>query len=115
MADKFEPPACPVISSRKNVELKTLETKFGDGYSQRAGAGLNAEAVTFDATWAGLTIAEADQVEAFFLQQRGYLPFEWTLPRESKAKLFRCKVWSRGGVGGRHDTITATIERVYDL
>jgi len=115
MADRFEPPACPVISSRKNVAFKTLETEFGDGYTQRAGAGLNSESVTFDATWTGLTITEADQVEAFFRKQRGYLPFEWTLPRESKAWLYRCKSWSRNGVGGRHDSITATIERVYDL
>ena len=115
MADKFEPPVCPVISSRKDVEFQTLETKFGDGYTQRSGAGLNSEVITFSATWPGLTIAEADQVEAFFRQQRGYRAFEWTLPRESEAQLYRCKTWSRTGVGGRHDTITATIERVYDL
>ncbi|TPW29673.1 hypothetical protein FJU08_12700 [Martelella alba] len=115
MADKFEPPACPSIQSSKDITIRTLESNFGDGYSQRAGDGLNTTGIAFNAIWPGLTLSQADQIEAFFLSLRGVHPFEWTLPREHEAKLFRCKQWSRTGAGGGHDTITASIERVYDL
>ncbi|WP_319520194.1 phage tail protein [uncultured Martelella sp.] len=115
MADKFEPSACPAITSTKSVELRTLETRFGDGYSQRGGDGLNTTGVTFNAMWPGLTLEEADRIEAFFLSLRGFHAFEWKLPRDREAKLYRCKSWTRTGAGGAHDTINATIERVYDL
>ena len=115
MAEKFEPPKCPSVESTRENEFRVLESEFGDGYSQRAGSGLNAENVTFSAVWSVLSVAQADQIEAFFRQHRGYRAFEWKAPRDAKPELYRCKAWKRGFRGSGHDTITATIERVYDL
>ncbi|MET3602030.1 phage tail protein [Martelella mangrovi] len=115
MADKFNPPKPPSVESTRDTEFRVLESSFGDGYSQRAGAGLNAEGVTFNAVWSVLSVAQADQIETFFRAHGGYRAFEWKAPRDARPRLYRCKTWKRGFRGSGHDTINATIERVYDL
>ncbi|QQM31737.1 phage tail protein [Martelella lutilitoris] len=115
MADRFEPPKCPSVQSTRETEFRVLESSFGDGYSQRSGAGLNAEGLTFNAVWSSLSISQADQIEAFFRSLRGFHAFEWKAPRDKAARLYRCKSWTRGFLGSGRDTITAKIERVYDL
>ena len=111
----FTEPKEPTYSMSKTTGTRVIEAEFGDGYSQRAGDGLNAVFVKAELEWAGLTTAEADTVETFFQDRGGYEAFDYTLPRESTARKFICRDWRRQAVGPGHDTITTNFEEVFDL
>ena len=115
MARKFAPPRAPSVKSTRETEFRVLESPFGDGYTQRAGAGLNAEGVSLTAIWSCLSIAQADRIEDFFRALRGVDAFAWQAPRDRAPMLYRCKGWKRSFDDSGHDTIRATIERVHDL
>ncbi|PRX11229.1 UNVERIFIED_ORG: phage-related protein [Martelella mediterranea] len=115
MADKFDPPVIPSIESAVSTEAVTLESNFGDGYSQRSGAGLNGIRPKWQAVWSALTISQADQIETFFVSRRGFHAFEWQSPRDRQPQLYRCKKWDRGFVSHGVDSLRAEIEKVFDL
>ncbi len=111
----FTEPRAPTYAASKNTMTRILEAQFVDGYSQRAGDGLNAIAVKADLEWTGLTLSQADTVETFFNDRGGYEAFDYTLPREGSTRKFICREWNRKALGPSHDAITATFEVVFDL
>ncbi len=60
------------------------EVRFGDGYSQRAPAGLNADLKTYSVT---LSVSrwEATALESFLAEHGGWKSFLWTPPYELQA------------------------------
>lgn len=115
MTETFNPPAAPSPGTSKAVEMKTAESAFGDGYTQRSGDGLNPEQRKFTTEWKTLTVAEADEIEAFFARHLGYRAFLWQGPRDGALRRYRCKKWSRDNVAAQVDSIRAEIELVHDL
>ena len=115
MIETFNPPKAPSYGTSKNVEMKTAESAFGDGYTQRSGDGLNPEQRKFMAEWKSLDLDDADQIEGFFLDHLGFKAFFWKGPRDGAARLYRCKKWSRDNVSALVDSIRAEIELVHDL
>jgi phage-related protein len=111
----FSPPKAPSYDATKTTRTRILRAQFGDGYSQRAGDGLHGVPVEFSLTWPGLTTAEADTVETFFEARGGYESFDYTLPRESSARKFICREWTRSAVAPGHDAIRTKFEEVFDL
>jgi len=95
--------------------MRTAESAFGEGYTQRSGDGLNTEQRKFIAEWKTLTIAQADEIEAFFVRHLGYVAFQWQGPRDGTLRRYRCKKWSRDNVSALVDSIRAEIEMVHDL
>lgn len=115
MTEVFTPPKTPSPGTSKAVEMKTVESTFGDGYTQRAGDGLNPEQRKFTAEWKALDLDDADEIEAFFLAHLGFKAFLWKGPRDGTPRLYRCKKWSRDNVSALVDSIRAEIELVHDL
>jgi phage-related protein len=76
---------------------------------------INAEAEVWDLSWNNIETAKADVIEAFFAAQGGYRYFNWTAPRDVSPKKWTCEEWNRTIVTGAFDTLTARLERVYDL
>ncbi len=112
----FLPAQAPVVGKMPLVTTaRVLSAGFGDGYRQEAGDGLNGMARALDATWDLLLSADADDIEAFFVAQRGYLAFLWTPPGRSTQAQWTCKTWTRVNMELGIDTITAHLEQVYDL
>lgn len=115
MTDTFTPPVAPSTGTTSAVEMKTAETAFGDGYTQRAGDGLNPEQRRTTVEWKTLDIAGADEIEAFLAAHQGFRAFFWQGPRDGAMRRYRCRKWSRDNVAALIDSISAEFELVHDL
>lgn len=100
---------------QKTVKPKILKNDFGDGYTQRASAGLNPDPEMWSLSWNGRISATVDAIEAFFIARAGHEAFYWTPPREGSTRLFTCPEWRREYVAAGNDNITAKFEEVFDL
>ncbi|HBE7301725.1 TPA: phage tail protein [Escherichia coli] len=69
------------------------KVRFGDGYSQRAPAGLNADLKTYSVT---LSVPrwEATALESFLAEHGGWKAFLWTSPYEWRQIKVTCAKWS---------------------
>lgn len=114
MDDTFIPPVPPSYNSQGKKEYKTLVASFGDGYTVRAGDGLNAIRRTWSLTWENIKAEDADTLEAFFDSMAGYKSFVWTPPRGAQGKWI-AKDPERDPIGPNTDTISVTFEEVFDL
>jgi phage-related protein len=102
----------PTYSARLDEEPRILSSKFGDGYEQRAGDGINTIVQRWSVTFIR-AYAEIDTIIGLFRGWDGRTPFLWTPPRGSGALQFICKKWSRG-FGRKADTLEATFEQNFD-
>jgi len=109
----FTPPQEPNIGSTKTTNTRILRADFGDGYSQRAGDGLNAIKLTLNLSWSALPVADADTIEDFLTARAGYEAFKYTKPRGTEKK-YICVEWNREYSYPNHDKITAVFEEVFD-
>lgn len=93
----FVPPASGTFSTgaTEDHEPRVLTAKFGDGYVQEAGDGLNADLMKMSVSWEALTPEEGQTVMDFFADLGGYRPFKFTLPGEGVPRKFKCRKWSR--------------------
>lgn len=114
MTDTFSPPRAATSQSSLTVELRTVETTFGDGYTQRGSDSLNIVGRTWTAVWPSLSAAEAAEIESFFVDHKGTIAFLWKGPCDTETMKYRCKTWQRSFAGKRL-SLSATMERVFDL
>jgi phage-related protein len=106
----------PSYGSQLNCEPRLLEAPFGDGYSQRAGDGINTDPQNWPLVFEPFTNDEADAIEAFFkarLAAGGLEAFDWTPPFKASAK-FICRSWSRSYDRFNSNTIHALFEQVFE-
>ena len=111
----FTPAYAPELGSSDNSKYRILEAKFGDGYTQAAGDGINTKEQTIQLVWSDLSVTDVDAIIAFFDTQGGYTAFDYTLPNDSSALKFKCKQYKKSWAKGNLQNINATLERVYDL
>lgn len=96
----------------KTVTPTVKVIKFGDGYEQRQGTGINRQPRKFDLTFKRVK-AEIDQVDSF-LKARGAIDaFNYTHPGQSIG-VFVCREWVRTNVALGVDSLTATFEEVFE-
>ncbi|HFV5232174.1 TPA: phage tail protein, partial [Escherichia coli] len=69
------------------------EVRFGDGYSQRAPAGLNADLKTYSVTLS-VSREEATALESFLAEHGGWKAFLWTPPYGYRQIKVTCAKWS---------------------
>lgn len=106
----------PSVGSSKKRTPRILVAAFGDGFSQRAGDGVNPSSRSYSLTWTNMTTADADLIDDFLDARQGFEAFLWTPPRESADRKLVCKEWSRTyGDGLGSDSLTATFVEVHDL
>lgn len=109
----FNPPVGASPGTKNKPEIKILEAEFGDGYTQATGDGLNHIRKVVSLQWDVLTETQADTIEAFFTDQKGYLPFLYTLRGQSTPTKWTCKEWDR--TWGSPNTVTATLRQSFSL
>ena len=89
MVPTFLPPVAPSPGGIRKPELRLVESKFGDGYTQSRPDGLNHRREVVTLRWDGLTGAEMNAIvgflrdrgghEEFHFQPHGYdAPIRWT-------------------------------------
>lgn len=102
-------------STALEEEPRVLETRFGDGYGQRAPDGLNPIAQSWDVRFSGVDNAIAGDIVAYFRAAKGVTAFEWTPLWHTTPIKVVCKQWTRTQPNewGRSD-ISARFVQVFE-
>lgn len=115
MTDTFAPAYAPEPPMPRKTTPRVLSAKFGDGYRQEGADGLNVLERSMDLSWPLLSSSNADDIEGFFKDRKGYVAFYWTPPGEASASKWKCTGWTRAAGDGEAETMTATFEQVFDV
>ncbi|HEY6965907.1 MAG TPA: phage tail protein [Burkholderiales bacterium] len=101
----------PDDSPDKDVEPRVLEAKYGDGYAQVVGDGIN----TLQSKWSVNFTRDAatiDAIESFLETKAGVTSFTWTPPGGTEIRV-RCKKWRRSLIAFTWHRLQADFERVF--
>ncbi|CBJ79809.1 Gp17 [Xenorhabdus bovienii str. Jollieti] len=79
----------PRVNASSNVEFAIRKAKFGDGYEQVSGAGINPKSMRWTLDFVG-NEKHITEIIAFLDRHEGHKSFIWTPPLASKG-LFRCE------------------------
>lgn len=101
-----------VYTARKTVDPLVHVIKFGDGYEQRQGHGINRQPRSFSLKFP-YPIAIANDIEEFLMARGALEAFNYTHPGQSPG-VFVCRKWERENTTYGFDEITATFEEVYE-
>jgi phage-related protein len=104
----------PTYAVQLSVTPRILKTDFGDGYSQRAGDGLNSQPQIWSLEFRGDTTA-IDAIETFLTDTGGWESFDWTPPRQTSSKKFIYTSYSRSPLGALIDVLQTTFTQTFDL
>jgi phage-related protein len=104
----------PTGDTTVDFTVRVLEAGFGNDYIITEPDGLNATNGVYSVVFDGLTVAERDDIEAFFDARQGMVPFYYTMAGESTAKVFKCKTWTRTQVGPSWK-LTCEFRQTFDL
>ena len=97
-------------------QVRVLEKKLGDGYTQRAAEGLNNVALKYEAVWTGLPKKQAADLVRYFSDWGGLEPFvAEELPDGLDAKKWVCKEWSVEWVSAERRNVRAMLEEDFSL
>jgi phage-related protein len=105
-------------TSAKTYMFKTIVAKYGDGYIQRAGDGINKKREMWSLVFDNLTQTERDVLALFIDQVQMSDTIEWTAPGDSTEKKWVIDPESEiVEVAKSADiySITMSIMRVFDL
>lgn len=108
----FNPPMAPSIETSRTTKPKVLRAEFGDGYSQRAPDGLNAQLEGMTVVWSRLKPTDAASIIAFLTARAGVEAFAWTAPRDPAPKLWIAESWDRGYPTQTHESVRAQFRQV---
>lgn len=70
----------PEITPVNTTQYQTIKTQFGDGYKQRASAGLNAKMEMWELSFPMQSTVRAAAIKAFIDTVGGSTPFLWQAP-----------------------------------
>lgn len=103
----------PSYDSSQDSEAKLREAKFGDGYSQRAGVGINNIAGTWSLVFNNKSLAEKRAITDFLKAHSDGRSFPWTPYDElSEIKVY-CSKWKSVAVDYDTYNVTCTFTRTY--
>ena len=81
----------PGMGVESTPSVRTV--RFGDGYSQRAPAGLNADLKTYNVTFS-VPRKEVTMLESFLAEHGGWKAFLWTPPYGYRQIKVTCAKWT---------------------
>jgi len=103
----------PSYSSNLNIKPRILEAKFGDGYEQAIGDGINTKPRKYSLQFNNLKVTDGNDIETFFdTNDTATTPFDWTPPTGSAGR-FKCKEHTRDYVSGLTSNIVCLFEEVF--
>jgi phage-related protein len=111
----FAPAVAPSSPVDIAVQPRVLVARFGDGYEQRTGDGLNSLVENVTLRWDHIRATEADPIINFFEARGGIESFFYTLPGGSVPKKYRCVSWQRTRMEANLDSVIARLVQSFDL
>lgn len=115
MAVAFAPAIEPSVSTSVDSQISVIESRFGDGYSQRSSSGIHPVRLKASLVWAGIQNAAADALDADLLAGAAVVARSWTLPSEGSPRLWVVKAHSREYTDQLLSTVKVELEEVFDL
>ena len=109
----FTPSIAPSPNGASNPEISLSEADFGDGYTQSSPSGLNHIRQVVSLKWDGITLEQKHELDAFFEQHGGYIPFLYQPYGFTSAFRWTCKQW--GSTTGTPIGFTATLRQDFSL
>lgn len=104
----------PSVSSQVRTAPRSLKARFGDGYSQRAADGINANPTKWNVVFSDESDTDADAIIAFFDARNGHESFTWTPPGGSAGQYTIVDHARRYVRGLDRNTITAQFEQEFE-
>lgn len=101
----------PAPGASEANEPRVRVSKFGDGYQQRVGDGINNQPRTWTLQFTGPT-ARTDEISAFLKARAGTESFDWTPPYGAAGKWI-CSSWSRAVIWNTVQGVSATFIEVF--
>lgn len=96
----------------KTVKPTVKVIKFGDGYEQRQGTGINRQPRKYSLTFKRAK-AEIDDIDSFLKDRGAIESFNYTHPGQSIG-VFVCREWVRTNIALGVDGLSATFDEVYE-
>lgn len=108
----------PDFGSSKTTKPNITTVKFGDGYEQRVGYGLNLRPRTWNLVFANRDSSEIDSIEEFLearITSTGvFEAFDWTPIRASSSVRVRCEQWDRTYDHSPTDSLKCSFVEVFE-
>lgn len=101
----------PRVNPTQSVSFRLRKAKFGDGYEQVSGDGLNPRSQTWDLNFVG-TEAYIEAIKNFLDRQGGTKAFQWKPPLEQLG-LYRCEEFKPTPLGGDNYSLSATFIQAF--
>lgn len=105
---------CVQLGGDGEIDQRTWENDFGDGYTQAGGIGINTKSETWNLTHSGVMAAgeELPMVRDFIDRHEGYKAFIWTPPGGAPGR-YRCKGYKSKPLGAGLWTLSFTFKQTY--
>lgn len=105
----------PSKGFNKKTEPDLIIVKFGDGYSQRTPAGINALPSEWSLSFNNRSLVDADNIITFLEAREGSEPFTWTPTGEASSVSVYCDEWSTMYTSHISRTIKVVFKQVYEV
>jgi phage-related protein len=102
-------------ATQGQTAYKIIEVKYGNGYAQRAGDGINPIQGSWNVEWGVLSAGELGTIVTAFDTARGVDYFTWTPPGDASSKKWVVKQHSRTPLSGDQYSVAATLEETWSL
>ncbi len=102
-------------SSSKSSIYKTLTSRFGDSYAQRAPDGTNSKVDTWDLKWSPLNLTDRNTVVTVLDAVGGWDYITWTPPGESVSKKFVISSGYSESYVSTYYNISVKLEQVFNV
>lgn len=96
----------------RNIEARVNSIKFGDGYEQRVGDGINVLNEDVPLSFTLRPKAEINAIDDFLAARYGVENFDWTNPRGETFK-YVCKSWSPSYSHDGNCSLTCVFKKDY--
>jgi phage-related protein len=102
-------------SSQADRQYRVLKNQFGNGYSERAGDGINTIVDTWNVSWDNVNATDYGTIMTALDSAKGVDYFTWTAPGDSSSKKWIVAKVTRRMFAGSVFSVTATLDQVFDL
>lgn len=102
----------PAFGAQVKRQPRALTAKFGDGYEQRVGDGINTNPQIWSLTFTRQT-SDLDAIETLLSGYAGVTAFTWT-PQGGSQITVVCREWLRGYNDKGTETLSTTFEQVFE-
>ncbi len=94
-----------------DVSFRTRKAKFGDGYEQTSGDGMNTKLQVWNLNFEGV-VSEMKPIKDFFDLHEGRKSFIWTPPLENMG-LWKCEEYKITALAAARFSISATFKQAF--